>query len=590
MTLGAPGYLALLLLVPAGIAFIGGWAAWRAHARERVGAGVGLGGGSGGARTALRSAYVAPVLLLAAIALAAFGAARPQFGERSTLVEDRGIDLVIVLDVSQSMFATDAEPTRLARAQAEVVALLERMTGDRVGLVVFGGSAFVRAPMTSDLAALARITEGVHQERGLVSPGSDLGAAIRRAQMTVEGGDAETKVMLIISDGEDHGGVIASEVAAARSNGTRIYTAGAGSSAGSPVIDINPITGERTERRDATGAPVLTRLDPAALSNIAETGGGRYIALSGEGRPLAALSSEFDALARTLFDSEERPEPVERFAMFAGIALACAVAATLASASLPRAMGARRFWPLAAAGLFVGAVCGTSVAELNRAGNRAYDRGEYDDALASYRAAQERDPSRAELYYNAGNALHLKDEFASAIDETKRALGSDDDDLLAIAEYALGNHYAGADELEEAVDAYKRALLRDPDDTDAKHNLEVILARLKSSPTAVPPTVTPPEMTPGPGEGEGENGEDGQPTPGPNDASPSPGDPGAGTPGPSDGDATPEELARSLEDALRGIDEDFTVEEALRVLELLEDQNRGQLEAPRGTPGDAPDY
>jgi Ca-activated chloride channel family protein len=583
MSFGAPGYLALLLLVPAGIAFIGAWAAWRAHARNRIGARI----------APRRGAFVAPALLLLAIAFAAFAAARPQFGERSATVEDRGIDVVIVLDVSQSMFADDAQPTRLARAQAEVVALLDRMTGDRVGLVVFGGSAFVRAPMTSDLAALARIVDGVHQERGLVSPGSDLGGAIERAQRTLQGGEAETKVMLIISDGEDHGGLIATEVAAARAAGTIIYTAGAGTSAGSPVIDIDPETGERTERSDAAGAPVVTRLDAGALTRIADTGGGRYIELAGEGRPLAGLSSEFDALARTLFDTQERPVPVERFAIFAAVALACAVAATVASSSMPRIARdrARRLWPLAAAGLFVGAVCGTSVAELNREGNRSYDSGDYDDALAAYREAQQRDPSRAELYHNAGNALNLKDEYTSAIDETKRALASDSDDLLAVAEYALGNHYVGAEQLEEAIEAYKRALLIDPDDTDAKHNLEVILARLQSSPTPVPPTVTPPEMTPGAGEGEGSgSGEDGSPTPGADDASPSPGEPGSGTPAASDRDSTPEELERSLEEALRGIDEQFTVEEALRVLELLEEQNRGQLEAPRTTPGDTPDY
>jgi Ca-activated chloride channel family protein len=132
------------------------------------------------------------VLTIVAMATAAFAAGRPHVGHHDTLVDERGIDLVIVLDVSQSMYSTDAEPSRIGRAQAEIVALLDRMPGDRVGLVIFAGRPFVRAPLTSDLSSLARLVEGVHEERALIPAGSDLGAAIREGRKVVEAGDARS--------------------------------------------------------------------------------------------------------------------------------------------------------------------------------------------------------------------------------------------------------------------------------------------------------------------------------------------------------------------------------------------------------------
>ncbi|HEY8172622.1 MAG TPA: VWA domain-containing protein [Dehalococcoidia bacterium] len=584
MSFAAPGYLTFLLLVPLAVAAVAAWLIWRGDARRRL-----------GARVLTRNAPVAAAtLLIAAIAFAVFAAARPQFGNRETRVEDRGIDLVIVMDVSQSMFATDAQPNRLGRAQTEVSALLDRMTGDRVGLVVFGGTPFVRSPMTSDLPALSRIVAGVREERGLVEPGSDLGAAIGRAQEVVDGGAADTKAILIISDGEDHGGLIATEVANARNKKTRIYTAGVGTAQGSPVIDINPETRAPVERRDASGAPVVTRLDAAALERIAETGGGRYIELSGEERPLTGLASEFDALARTTFESKQVPGRVDRFRIFASIALALAVSSTLLLARpVWRSRRAQALVPLAAGGLLIGAVCGTSVASLNRDGNRQYEEQQYDGALNSYRQAQSLDPAKRELYYNAGNALDRKGDYQGAVDETKRALSSDSgDDLAAKAEYALGNHYAGADQLADAIEAYKRSLLANPGDEDAKHNLEILQARQQASPTPAVPT--PPLEIPSPDTGEGES------SGGTGSATPPPGGNGQRTPGagdgqgsPSEGEMTPEELQRSLERALQGIDDDFTVEEAIRVLELLERKNRTELEAPpdgAGAPGGPPDY
>jgi Ca-activated chloride channel family protein len=593
VSFGAPAYLWLLLLVPLAAALFGAWLTWRARAARRFGA----------AHSPNVLTFIAPVMIIVAIAVAVLAAARPQIGEKGVRVEDRGIDLVIVLDVSQSMYATDAEPTRIGRAQSEIIALLDRMQGDRVGLVVFAGRPFVRSPLTSDLVSLSRLVEGVHQERSLVPAGSDVGAALQRGQEVVESGDARTKALLVISDGEDHGSSISGAVDDARQAGIRVYTAGVGSEQGAAVLDVDPATGASTPRVDAGGDPVITRLDPLSLRLMAESARGRYIELSGEERPLTGLASELATLDATTFASEERPERVDRFVIFAWVALAIVVAATLLPLVASRRRGEsgapswRRLWPLAGAGLFVGAVCASDVVDVNRHANEQYADAEYASAVDTYRTAEALDPERRELIHNASNALHQADRINEAIDEAKRGLPSDDDALTAKIEYALGSHYAAAERMREALEAYKRALLADPGDADAKHNLEVIARELAATPSPTPsPTPPRPEVTPTitPGDDEDPNGSDSG-----GEGTPQPADPGSqqGTPDPNaspapsdDSELTPEELQRALDEALRGIDEDFSVEEALRVLDLLERQNRTQLEQRGESEGGAPDY
>ncbi len=578
MSFGAPAYLSLLLLAGGGGALAIWWMFWRERARKRFGA------MRGGGRIA---SYATAALLVGALAVAAVAAARPQAGSRSVQVEQHGVDMVIVLDVSNSMLADDVQPSRLGRAQAEIDALLQRMQGNHVGLVMFARQAFGRSPLTTDMQALRGIVDGIAGERALVPAGSDLTGAIATAQRLLAAGNAATKTMLIVSDGEDRGSGVAAAGDAARRTGTRVDTAGVGTAAGAPVRDIDAATGVSRVRLDALGNPVVTRLDAAALQSIAAAGGGRYIALSGDGPRLASLASELRDLTQTTFASKPSSVPIERFQLFAAAALLL-LAAPIAWPILRRprtaARAASRLWPLAGAGLLIGAVCSTTVAGLNRQGNNAYSLGEFETSLGYYRTAQAKAPARPELYYNAGNAYDRSGQYDKAIDETLRALPATKD-LVARIEYALGNHYAGASKLVNALEAYRRSLLADPTDLDAKHNLEVVTARLTPSPS---PTATPQERT--------------TPAPNPTAASASTPDAAQGgtpaatpgsanapaTPGAGEGQLTQAELERALAEALAGKDRQYTPQEAIRVLNLLDEVNRRAVEQRAGGAAGAP--
>lgn len=583
MSFGTPGYLSLLLLVPAAAGLIAWWLIWRARARTRFGV----------LAPARAATYAALVTLVVALAITALAAGRPQAGSRDVQAEERGVDLAVVLDVSNSMLADDVQPTRLGRAQAQVSALLDRMQGNRVGLVIFAKQPFARSPLTADVQALRGIVQGVDGERGLVPPGSDLGAAVRAAQHLLTSDTAETRAMLIVSDGEDRGAGVSGAVADAREAGIRVYTAGAGTAQGAPIRDVDRATGQPRARVDGTGNPVVTRLDEPALRRIADAGDGRYIALSGGGPPLTSLAAELKDLPQTAFGTKRSSEPAERFQ----IGVAAALLLLAGELALPwlrqrRATlrSAARLWPLTGAGLLIGAICSTTVAEVNRHGNDEYASGNLDAAIAQYRTAEAMAPSRGELYHNAGNAYDRKGEYDQAIEETRRALPAARD-LVSRIEYALGNHYARASKLSGALEAYKRALLADPADADAKHNLEVVSARLTPTPA---PTSRPQE----------------QPTPRANATGEARATPGAGqpggtpaasqtgtssgqaTPGAGEGTPTTEQLQHALSDALAGKDKQFTEEEALRVLELLDEANRRAVgdQGDSAGAGTQPDY
>jgi Ca-activated chloride channel family protein len=353
------------------------------------------------------------------------------------------------------------------------------------------------------------------------------------------------------------------------------------------VLDLNE-AGEIVQRVGDDGAPVVTRLDADSLRAMAAAGNGRYVELSGAGQPLAALADELGSLDATVFEREETSQPIERFQLFTAIALALALLGTLLAAGLPRdaAVRVRRLLPVAGAGLLIGAVCSTDAADWNRRGNREYTAGDYTRSLDSYAKAQELSPEERALYYNRANAFAQLGEYVSAIDEGQRALPTNDEQFEAIVEYALGSHYANAERLQQALDAIKRSLLADPTDEDAKHNLEIVTQRL--TPTDPEPTPTPAELasTPVPEQGDpGTTPQTGEGTP--DAGTPVPG----GTPAASGDPLSEEELMRLLEEALAGIDEEFTIEEALRVLELIEEQNRGQLDdSPGNGAGGPPDY
>jgi len=268
-----PYMLYLLLLVPAVIALF----VFARMKRRRV---LSLFGNAALLEKLTRSVHYRArawkqVLAAAAVVFIVTGLARPQYGTKLKVVKREGQDIVIALDVSLSMSAEDITPNRLEKAKHEISSVINMLKGDRVGLVAFAGRAFVQCPLTLDYGAVHMFLEAVDTDM-IPVPGTGIAQAISTAETCFNEQERKHKVLVLITDGEDHTGKPLEAAKAAAKKGIVIYTVGLGSRKGVPIPMYNEQGAKTGFKKDRNGQVVMTKLDEATLQKIALETGGRY--------------------------------------------------------------------------------------------------------------------------------------------------------------------------------------------------------------------------------------------------------------------------------------------------------------------------
>ncbi|HEX9658742.1 MAG TPA: VWA domain-containing protein [Rhodothermales bacterium] len=249
------------------------------------------------------------------LALIAASIAGPRFGTKLREFKREGVDLVIALDVSQSMLAEDVLPNRLTRAKYEIGKLLENLEGDRVGLVLFAGDAFVQCPLTLDYSAV-RLFLDIADPSQIPTPGTDFSAALNKtvqvftgAAEKEEGAVAHTRALLIVSDGENFAPVDEA-LDAAEKAGLIIFATGVGESDGVPV----PVYQRGRQvgfKKDKDGNTVVTKLEEDRLKELAENGG--YFQITRQSSSLGEMAEALKRLDRQAFDAEIFEEYEEKY-------------------------------------------------------------------------------------------------------------------------------------------------------------------------------------------------------------------------------------------------------------------------------------
>lgn len=244
--------------------------------------------------------------------------ARPQFGKSLQEVKVRGIELVIAIDVSNSMLAEDIKPSRLEAAKSELMRLIDMLAGDKVGIVAFAGSAALISPLTTDVSSLKMFIESISTQ-SVETQGTNISAAIEEARDAFERGGVEndenvrvTKVLLLVSDGEDHeAGAI--KLAKKFANDMRVFTIAFGTERGAPI----PMRDDRGYlsgyKRDKNGQNVLSVVNGAFLKELAEAGRGSFHHASAGGMEAARVKQDLDKLEKTEFGSSMATNFDERF-------------------------------------------------------------------------------------------------------------------------------------------------------------------------------------------------------------------------------------------------------------------------------------
>ncbi len=279
---------------------------------------------------------VTMILLALGVAALAVAAARPQWGTKLETITHRGIDVLVAVDVSESMRARDVSPDRISKARQEIDKFLNMLEGDRIGLIAFAGSAFTYCPLTVDYRAVRLFLDGL--EPGVIEDGgTDLNAAIEEGIETFKRSKSTSyRVLVLFTDGEHHEKDPLPMVREAVAEGIQVYTIGIGNPAMSGErIPLESRGTEEVFKLDQSGNLVITMLDEGTLQQIADEGGGQYYRVSQSGTELAEIYQHLSAMEETEFSSRLHHQKEDRFQIPLIFSLVCLV--------LAFAMGDRSF-------------------------------------------------------------------------------------------------------------------------------------------------------------------------------------------------------------------------------------------------------
>jgi Ca-activated chloride channel family protein len=283
-------------------------------------------------RTIARLALVLVALLAGILALM-----RPQArGETVSVAGSRvAADVIVVLDVSKSMLAEDASPNRLTRAKVELAAMARQLRGHRLGIVAFAGRAVLLCPLTPDHAFFDLVLGGI-DTRSVSRGGTRIGDAVRTAVAAFPSGPG-AKLIVLITDGEDHESAPIDAAKAAAEAGVRIVAVGLGSEEGSPIVITDPKTGAKTPMLH-DGSPVVSRLDGKTLREMAATTEGVYVPAGTSALDLESIVREhIQPIVREEADAAQRVIPAERYPWMVLLALCALVAAVAVGSRAGRA-------------------------------------------------------------------------------------------------------------------------------------------------------------------------------------------------------------------------------------------------------------
>lgn len=254
-------------------------------------------------------------LMLLSIILLIFALANPQIGSKVEEVKQVGIDVYILLDVSLSMKAEDIKPSRLEKAKHEISKLIQKLQGDRIGLIVFSGKAFIQFPLTTDYSAANLFLSAV-SVKSVPQPGTAIGPAVQLAMNSFKKDEETQKAIVIITDGEDHEGDFENVIEEANNIGVKIYAIGLGSPQGVPIPVYNSAGRQIGYKKDRNGNVVLTKLDEATLQEITNKGNGKYYRGSNNDDELELIYDDLASLEGSEFGATKITEYEDRYYYF----------------------------------------------------------------------------------------------------------------------------------------------------------------------------------------------------------------------------------------------------------------------------------
>lgn len=421
-----------------------------------------------------------------ALVMFIFALARPQFGTKVDKRERNGIEAIIAMDVSNSMLAEDVKPNRLEKAKMMVSNMVDGMSEDKVGLVVFAGQAFTQLPITSDYVSAKMFLETVSPAMVTVQ-GTDMAGAINLAHKSFTQQQGVSRAIFLITDGEDNEGGAVEAAEQAAKDGIHVYILGIGNPKGAPI----PMPGTTQYIIDDEGNVVVSKLNEGMCRQIANAGNGAYIYVDNSSSAQKKLSEYVDRLAKSTIESQIYNEFDEQFQGFVltGILLLLLDVLLLERTShvrtLSRIFGTGRGSAASLLVLFL--LASLSAFAQNdrdyiRRGNRKMADSIYDKAQVEYQKAIEFDNTNAQAHYNNGNALLFQNKAEDAMKEYETASKFEKNSKrLAMIYHNMGVLLQAAKQYDKALECYKNSLRKDPTSDATRYNYALCLFQLKKN-------------------------------------------------------------------------------------------------------------
>ncbi|GAB6904282.1 hypothetical protein JCM12296A_01160 [Desulfosarcina cetonica] len=413
--------------------------------------------------------WIKATLLAGAVLFTALALAGPKYGYRWQEIHQRGVDLIIALDCSRSMTATDIRPSRLERAKREVFDLLSMLQGDRVGLVAFAGTAFLQCPLTLDYDAF-NLFLGALSPDYLPVGGTDITGAMETAASSFDPKSAADKAVILITDGENTGnGDPLKAAEALKEKSIKLFCIGVGGNDGVPIPEA-----AGGFKKDGRGQIVLSRLDENTLKKMAVLTGGTYVRSVAGDMDLDAIYN--DEIRHTMeaetVTSGRKQVWEDRYQWPLALAIICLVAELLLPVT-------RKSVVAGLLAMLIVLPAAPARANDTAEGIKAYEKGDFEQALKHFTDAQLNAPEKPESLYNVANAFYKTGNFDAAAEHYAKILTTDDKALKEKALYNLGNTEFRRGNIPKAIENYQSALSMAPDDQLAKENLEFAQKALK---------------------------------------------------------------------------------------------------------------
>jgi Ca-activated chloride channel family protein len=267
-----------------------------------------------------RRTQIKNILTILIFILLVIGIANPQVGAKMEEVKREGVDLMIAIDLSNSMMAEDIKPNRLERAKLAISRLINKLEGDRIGLIVFAGEAYVQLPITTDYSA-AKLFLSTVNTNIVPTQGTEIAKAIDLSMQSFDMENAQNKAIIIITDGESHDEKAIESAEKANELGMFVHTLGMGLSKGGPIPIYNKYGNRTGYRKDRDGNTVVSKLNEKLLQQIANAGKGTYVRANNSKAGLSTLFAEINKMEKKEIGTMVFTEYKDRFQLFISLAL-----------------------------------------------------------------------------------------------------------------------------------------------------------------------------------------------------------------------------------------------------------------------------